>query len=82
MKAIYNPRRDCRGCVETFGNLPNHKACDACKKILREEVEVLQYGVGLFGTKSVVADGNGNVKTVDTADLTPWIRGEGKGERV
>lgn len=69
MKAIYSITPDCMSCYDLLG-ADCLSICNECLKNLKEEVEVLNIGVGIFGNKAVIKKSDGTVNTVPIKSLT------------
>lgn len=67
LKAIYNPQPNCQLCIELGWAPP--KFCMECEKIRREEVNILELGVGIFGDNAVIQKSDGQLKTVALSAL-------------
>jgi len=70
MKAYYDPKKDCVICMEMESWRPKDFTCVDCKKTFRQEVEVLELGVGCFADKSVIKRDNGSLASVPISELT------------
>lgn len=70
MKAIWFDKPDCHLCIDYgFGEI-DPKFCKKCIEMSKYEVEVLQTGVGMFGTKAVILMKDGGLKTVHISSLS------------
>lgn len=69
MRAIYNKPISCLPCIDLFPEEIDAEACQRCKKINSEEVSVLEYGCGIFGSKCVIAHDNGKIETVPVSSV-------------
>ena len=70
IKAFYDRKPNCKMCMEMSGWIPADFTCCDCKRILREEVEILQIGVGLSGEKSIIKRTDGSLRTVKNETIT------------
>lgn len=68
MKGIYNRPISCTPCIDMDWITP--ESCAECKRVRREEVDILQLGVGLFADKAVIKKTNGALATVPMSELT------------
>lgn len=46
------------------------ESCAECKRVRREEVDILQLGVGFFANKAVIKRPDGTLTTVSLSELT------------
>lgn len=71
MKAIYKEPTNCSQCSNMMDIFPDYVPdCVTCIKNSTKEVDVLQFGVGIFGNEAVVAFPDGTLKTVRVSGLT------------
>lgn len=71
MKAIYKEPTDCSYCTLMIDTWPVFESnCVECIKGRTKEVDIMEFGVGMFGNKAVVALADGTLKTVSINDLT------------
>ena len=68
MKAIYLRSVSCNPCLDM--DWMTADACAECERLRREEVDVLQLGVGFFGNKAVIKRADGALTTVLLSELT------------
>ena len=68
MKGIYNRPISCTPCIDMYWITP--ESCAECKRVRREEVDILQLGVGLFANKAVIKRPDGTLTTVSLSELT------------
>lgn len=71
MKAIYKESTDCSFCAHMIDTWPDFEPnCVECIKNRTKEVDIMEFGVGMFGNKAVVALTDGTLKTVSISELT------------
>ena len=70
MKAFYDPKPDCVMCMDMENWRPADFTCAYCKKILREEVDVLTLGAGIFADKAIIKKADKSLKTVPMSTIT------------
>ena len=68
MKGIYKRPVSCSPCIDMDWMTP--ESCAECERLRREEVDILQLGVGLFADKAVIKKTNGVLATVPMSELT------------
>lgn len=68
MKGIYKRPVSCAPCIDMDWMTP--ESCAECERLRREEVDILQLGVGLFADKAVIKKTNGVLATVPMSELT------------
>lgn len=68
MKGIYKRPVSCAHCIDMDWMI--HKSCAECERLRREEVDILQLGVGLFANKAVIKRPDGTLTTVSLSELT------------
>lgn len=68
MKAIYQRPVNCNPCIDM--NWMTAEVCAECERLRREEVDILQLGVGLFANKAIVKRPDGTLATVLVSELT------------
>ena len=68
MKGIYKRPVSCSPCIDMDWMTP--ESCAECERLRREEVDILQLGVGLFADKAVIKKTNGALATVPMSELT------------
>ena len=68
MKGIYNRPISCTPCIDM--DWITTESCAECKRVRREEVDILQLGVGLFANKAVIKRPDGTLTTVSLSELT------------
>lgn len=68
MKGIYNRPISCTPCIDMDWMTPER--CAECKRVRREEVDILQLGVGLFANKAVIKRPDGTLTRVSLSELT------------
>lgn len=68
MKGIYKRPVNCAPCIDMDWMTP--ESCAECERLRREEVDILQLGVGLFADKAVIKKTNGALATVPMSELT------------
>ena len=68
MTGIYNSPIRCTPCIDMDWITP--ESCAECKRVRREEVDILQLGVGLFANKAVIKRPDGTLTTVSLSELT------------
>lgn len=78
MKAIYKSPQNCQACID-LGWIDDNMAyiCAECNKDNTHTVEVLQLGVGVFGSKAIIKDvETGKLDTVSIGSLRIIEEGE------
>lgn len=71
MKAIYKEPTNCSYCSLMMDNWSDFEPdCVTCIKNQKKEVDVVQFGIGMFGNKAVVSFKDGRLQTVSINDLT------------
>lgn len=68
MKGIYKRPVSCAHCIDMGWMI--HESCAECERLRREEVDILQLGVGLFANKAVIKRPDGTLTTVSLSELT------------
>lgn len=68
MKAFYDKPPNCRICMDLC--MEGALTCSQCREILRDEVEVITLGVGLFADKAVIKKSDGKLDIVPIKTLT------------
>lgn len=68
MKGIYKRPVSCAHCIDMDWMIP--ESCAECERLRREEVDILQLGVGLFANKAVIKRPDGTLTTVSPSELT------------
>lgn len=72
MKAFYYNTPDCRSCIDL--GFDDVVGCTECMGRCKEEVDVVNMGVGLLGNMAVISDKHGELKTVPITSLTIRIK--------
>lgn len=67
MKAIYQETPNCQPCIDFFGY--GTVECKRCKELHRYDVDILEFGVGMFGNKAVIQKEDGTLETVSVKSL-------------
>ena len=70
LRAYYDPEPNCSMCLDRGWVDDTGYTCSDCKKTLREEVLVLQLGVGMFANKAIIKKSNGKLDTVSMSTIT------------
>lgn len=68
MKAVYQKHPNCVVCMD-LGMAPAN-FCSKCMELGREEVDILQLGVGVFANKAIIKKADGKLATVLLSELT------------
>lgn len=68
MKGIYKRPVSCSRCIDMDWMTP--ETCAECKRLRREEVDILQLGVGFFANKAIIKRPDGTLATVLLSELT------------
>lgn len=68
MKAIYLRPISYNPCIDM--DWMTAEACTECERLRREEVDILELGVGLFANKAVIKRPDGTLATVLLSELT------------
>lgn len=68
MKGIYLRPVNCMSCIAMVW--VDAASCSKCERLRREEVDILQLGVGIFANKAVIKKSDGALATVSLRELT------------
>lgn len=68
MKAIYLRSVSCNPCIDM--DWMTVETCVECQRLRREEVDILQLGVGFFANKAIIRRPDGALATVPLNKLT------------
>lgn len=68
MKAIYLRPVSCNPCIDMDWMTAETRV--ECEKSRREEVDILQLGVGFFANKAIIKKSDGTLATVSLSELT------------
>lgn len=68
MKGIYKRPVSCSPCIDM--DWMTSETCAECERLRREEVDILQLGVGFFANKAIIKRPDGTLATVLLSELT------------
>lgn len=68
MKRIYLRPVNCTPCIDM--DWMDAVSCSECERLRREEVDILQLGVGIFANKAIIKKSDGALATVPLSELT------------
>lgn len=68
MKGIYLRPANCTLCIDM--DWMDTVSCSECERLRREEVDILQLGVGIFANKAIIKKSDGALATVLLSELT------------
>ena len=71
MKGIYKRPVSCSPCIDMDWMTP--ETCAECERLRREEVDILQLGVGFFANKAIIKRPDGTLATVLLSELTIMV---------
>lgn len=68
MKAVYKRDTPCKSCIDIYGDTAL-TFCGECIKFHKEEVDILQFGIGFFGKKAIIKRKTGELLIVSISSL-------------